>query len=79
MEPISNLKERVRVSFDVDPKIHARFDACIRRGNKGDLLRKVFELTTKRIEEGGYLMIGAIMAGDFDPLFERRPKDGKTT
>lgn len=71
------IKDTVRVSFDVSPEIHARFADCIKYGNKSDLLRKVFELTVAKIEEGGYLMIGAIMAGDFDPLF-REEKDGKT-
>ena len=70
-------KETVRVSFDVEPELHTRFANCIKYGNKSDLLRKVFELTVEKIEQGGYFMVGAIMAGDFNPLFEKEEKDGE--
>ena len=69
------MKDSVRVSFNVDPELHARFDSQVHWGSRGPLMRKVFELLTNKLEIGGYLMIAAIMAGEFDPLFERKEEE----
>ena len=73
---MTNLKNTKRVSFDVNLELYERFENCIRWGNRADLLRRVLELLVDKLELGGYTMIGAIMAGEFDPLFERKePKN----
>ena len=70
------LKDTVQISFPVSVELHARFSACVRHG-KFRLLQKAFELLVQRIEEGGYMMIGAIMSGEFDPLFKKEESDEK--
>lgn len=70
----ADLKKTRRVSFDVDLELYERFEHQIRWGNRADLLRKVLELLVNKLEIGGYMMIGAIMAGEFDPLFEKKEK-----
>lgn len=60
--------EMLTISFKIDKEIHERLKATVPYGVRSHFFRRILELALSRLEVGGYEVIGAIMAGDFDPL-----------
>lgn len=72
------------MSFNLPTSVNRKLNEIAKHGSKERLLRKVVELLVERIDplpdkHDRYLLVGAIIAGDFDPLIERMErKYGKT-
>lgn len=72
------LKDDIRMSFLLPSDIHQHFIDTIPWGVRSHFLRRLIEIALARIGKGGNEVIGAIIAGDYDPLM-RGEGDGKTT
>ena len=63
--------ETKKVSYDIPVALHDKLVATIPWGVRSEFFRKLIEIALDRIEGGGYVVIGAILSGDYDPLQKR--------
>jgi hypothetical protein len=70
------VEDTIRVSFNLPKELHTRVTDLIPWGVKSNFFRKIVEIACNRIDEGGYVVIGAILKGDFDP-FQKGGGSGK--
>ena len=77
---MTEIKKTRRLSFDIPIELHDRLTEHVTYGNMSRLMPKVCEILVRRLEEGGVMMVAAIIHGDYDPLFIREEdKNGKAT
>ncbi len=70
-----DLTEPRRVTFRVNPELHARMQKEIPWGLQGKLLEQLCEIIVTSLEDRGKLMVGAILGGNFKLVYEE--KDGR--
>jgi len=58
----------VRVSFTIDRSLYERMQSIVPWGVRSHFFAKILEMALDRIAEGGYEVIAAVLAGDYDPL-----------
>lgn len=71
----SGTREKKAFSVYLNPELHARLEQLLPWGVKGRFIEAVLERVIDKVEKGGPAVIGAIVTGDYDPLFEGRKGD----
>lgn len=64
-----------RMSLAIPRPLYNKLQATIPWGVRSHFLRKLIEIALGRIERGGFEVVGAILADEYDPL-QRRESNG---
>ena len=70
-QTLSDEQDLKRMSFNIPVELYDRLKETIPWGNRGHFLERLLEIALNSVEKGGYEIIGAIYAGDYDPLFRK--------
>ena len=70
-----DLTEPRRVTFRVNPELHARMQKNIPWGLQGKLLEVLCETVVSALEDRGQIMVGAILGGKFVLKYEEKKDD----